>query len=261
MLTPSSLPPNQSCRHPLEDSRQLDNLPVDPSQFTILVVDDEEDVVDLVCFNLEKEGFKTLKALEGHAGKQMAQRERPSLIILDLMLPEMSGLQVFDALKRDSRTKDIPVIMLTAKAERTDRIAGLRAGVDDYVTKPFSPKELVLRVAALLKWSRRAQIPDTILESGPFFLDKAQLRCYLGGELVNLTSTEFKLLALLVDQAGVVVTRESLLENIWGLSGECSSRTLDTHLMRLREKLGEDGHLIKNVRGSGYRFDPEPPEV
>lgn len=229
---------------------------MDATEHTILVIDDEADVVDLVCYNLEKVGFKTLKALSGNTGLDLAQTQRPSAIILDLMLPGLNGFQVFDSLKRDSRTKDIPVLMVTARAETSDKIAGLKAGVDDYITKPFSPKELVLRVRAVLKWSR-PHSPEAILESGPFFLDKAQLRCYLNGNLVSLTSTEFRLLTLLVEQTGEVVSRQTLFENIWGKS-DAGSRTLDTHLMRLREKLGKDAKLISNIRGQGYRYDPEP---
>ncbi|MFT4636705.1 MAG: two-component system phosphate regulon response regulator PhoB [Verrucomicrobiales bacterium] len=230
---------------------------MDPTQYTILVVDDEEDVVDLVCYNLEKEGFQTLRALNGTKGLEIAKRERPSVMILDLMLPGMNGLQVFHGLKQDSRTKDIPVIMLTAKAETSDRILGLKAGVDDYVTKPFSPKELILRVAAVLKWVRPVA-SETMVETGPFVLDRGQLRCYIGGELIHLTSTEFKILLALVDGSGVTVTRESLFEKIWGSMEKESSRTVDTHVTRLRRKLGEDGDRIKNVRGQGYRYEPEP---
>lgn len=235
--------------HPSDVTCQME-----PTPHTILVIDDEVDVVDLVCFNLEKAGYRTLKAYNGSDGLKLAQHERPSALILDLMLPGMHGFQVFDALKQDSRTKDIPVIMVTAKAETSDRIAGLKAGVDDYVTKPFSPKELVLRVAAVLKWIP-TETPDTKLESGPFYLDRSQQRCYLDGELVNLTSTEFKLLAILIKQSGEVVTRETLFDKVWG-SGDATSRTLDTHLMRLREKLGDAAQAIQNVRGKGYRYAP-----
>ena len=227
---------------------------MDTAQHTVLVIDDEVDVVDLVCFNLEKVGLRTLKSYNGRDGLKLAQNDRPSAIVLDLMLPGMHGFQVFDALKQDSRTKEIPVIMVTAKAEVSDRIAGLKAGVDDYVTKPFSPKELVLRVQALLKWLPETNTAIT-LESGDFFLDRSALRCYLDGELVNLTSTEFKLLALLIEQAGDVVARETLFEKVWG-KGDATSRTLDTHLMRLREKLGNYAQLIHNVRGKGYRYEP-----
>lgn len=225
----------------------------DPER-TILVIDDESDVVDLVCYNLEKAGYKTLKALEGVGGLSMAKLERPDAIILDLMLPGMNGYQVFEALKQDSRTKDIPVIMVTAKAEVSDRIRGLKAGVDDYVTKPFSPKELVLRVASILKWQQSPEEEDTKLESGPYFLDRSNLRCYCSGELINLTSTEFKLLATLIEQSGELVLREELFERVWGKE-DATSRTLDTHVMRLREKLGKEAHLIQNVRGKGYRYD------
>ena len=225
---------------------------MDPSQHTILVVDDEADVVDLVCFNLEKAGYKTLKAHDGNEGLRLARQDRPSAMILDLMLPGLNGFQVFEALKQDSRTKDLPVLMVTAKAETTDRIAGLKIGVDDYITKPFSPKELVLRVGAVLKW-QPAQSHDAVLESGPFFIDRTQRRCYLDGELINLTSTEFQLLSILVEHAGHVVTRETLFERVWG-NGDATSRTLDTHLMRLREKLGDDAQCIQNVRGKGYCY-------
>lgn len=220
---------------------------------TVLVIDDEVDVVDLVCYNLESAGFQTLSSTDGAEGLRLAQTERPHAIILDVMLPGMHGYQVLEELKKDSRTKDIPVIMVTAKAEVSDRIMGLKAGVDDYVTKPFSPKELVLRVNTLLKWQRRSEEPST-LECGPFFLDRAQLRCYLDGELINLTSTEFRLLAVLVESEGKVVTREELFERVWG-DGDSKSRTLDTHLMRLRDKLGEDAKAIHNVRGKGYRCE------
>lgn len=221
---------------------------------TVLVVDDETDVVDLVCYSLEKAGYGTLKAFDGGSGLRVAQIERPDVIILDLMLPGMHGYQVFDALKQDSRTNDIPVIMVTARAEVSDRIKGLKAGVDDYVTKPFSPKELVLRVAAVLKWQEAPEKEETKLESGPFFLDRSNLRCYLSGELLNLTSTEFKLLATLIEQSGEVVARQELFERVWG-KGDAKSRTLDTHLMRLREKLGEEARWIQNVRGKGYRYE------
>ncbi len=228
---------------------------MDPTQHLILVVDDEADVVDLVCYNLEKEGFKTVHAQDGIVGLDLAKHRRPSAIILDLMLPGMNGLQIFDALKHDSRTRDIPVIMVTAKAETTDKIAGLKAGVDDYITKPFSPKELVLRLKAVLKW--RHQPSEAHLESGPFFLDRGQLHCYVDDTLVDLTTTEFKLLAFLVEEEGQVVTRQALFDRVWG-KGEAASRTIDTHLMRLREKLGQHASAIKNVRGKGYRYHPDP---
>ena len=229
----------------------------DSTHHTILVVDDESDVVDLVCYNLEKEGFKTLSALDGIAGLDLARRHRPSAIILDLMLPGMTGLEIFASLKHDSRTRDIPVIMVTAKAETTDRIAGLKAGVDDYVTKPFSPKELVLRLRAVLKW--KTPTPEVRLESGPFFLDRGQLHCYIDDERIDLTTTEFKLLAFLLESEGRVVTRKALFQGVWGAE-EAMSRKMDTHLMRLREKLGDHAAAIQNVRGKGYRFHLDPPQ-
>ncbi len=222
---------------------------------TILVVDDEADIVELVCFNLEQAGFQTLKALDGSTGLELAKQHRPNAIVLDLMLPGMNGFEVFKALKFDTRTKNIPVLMVTARAETTDRITGLKAGADDYITKPFSPKELVLRVQAVLKWAPPKR-PDTIIESGPLFLDRSDLSGFLNGAPLRTTSTEFKLLTLLVDHMGEVVTRQALFDKIWGKKEDCTSRTLDTHMMRLKEKLGDEARYIKNVRGKGYCYAP-----
>lgn len=225
--------------------------------FSVLVIDDEQDIVDLIAFNLEKAGFKPLTAIDGNTGITVAQREIPDLIVLDIMLPGCSGLQVFESLKADTRTKDIPVIMLSAKAETTDRITGLKMGADDYITKPFSPKELLLRIQSILRWVREPT-EGLVVRSGPFFLEKPQLRCYVDGELINLTVTEFKLLCYLMERPGQVASREELLANVWGY-GEApskSSRTLETHLMRLREKIGPQAAAhLRNVRNEGYRFD------
>ena len=220
---------------------------------TILVIDDEEDVVDLITFNLQKAGYRSIQAHDGSTGIALARSEQPDVIILDLMLPGQNGFQLFETFRADSRTKDIPVIMLTARAEPSDRIAGLKLGADDYVTKPFSPKELILRVQAILRWLP-PRTENTALRLGPFHLDRAHLRCYLHGEPLNLTTTEFKLLAYMLENVGEIVTRETLVEKIWGVSKNKRSRTLDTHLMRLREKLRDDGNQIENVRGEGYRF-------
>ncbi|MEK7952669.1 response regulator transcription factor [Luteolibacter soli] len=217
----------------------------------ILIVEDERDIADLVGFNLERAGYNVLKAHDGITGTEVAIRERPDLVILDLMLPGKDGYGVFKELRRDSRSRDIPVIMLTARAQTEDRIQGLEAGADDYLTKPFSPKELMLRVQAVLK---RSDGPPGSVEVtyGPFRFDKNSLKFYLEGEPVELTSTEFKLLLFLTERAGKAQDRNDLLRTVWGYSDEVHSRTLDTHMKRLRQKLGEHAAMVETVRGIGY---------
>jgi two-component system phosphate regulon response regulator PhoB len=217
----------------------------------ILIVEDERDIADLVGFNLERAGFEVLKAHDGITGADMAINQRPDLVILDLMLPGKDGYGVFKELRRDSRSRDIPVIMLTARAQTEDRIQGLEAGADDYLTKPFSPKELMLRVQAVLK---RSDGPPGAVEVtyGPFRFDKNSLKFYLEGQPVELTSTEFKLLLFLTERAGRAQDRNDLLRTVWGYSDEVHSRTLDTHMKRLRQKLGEHAAMVETVRGIGY---------
>lgn len=217
----------------------------------ILVVEDEQDIADLIGFNLQRNGYEVLKAHDGISGTEIALRERPSLIVLDIMLPGRDGYAVFRELKRDPRTVNTPVIMLTARAQTEDRIQGLEVGADDYLTKPFSPKELMLRVQAILK---RADAPPGAVdfEYGPFRFDKNSLKFYLDGEPVDLTSTEFKLLLYLCERSGKPQDRNDLLRTVWGYSDEVHSRTLDTHMKRLRQKLGDHGTWIETVRGVGY---------
>ena len=217
----------------------------------ILIVEDERDIADLVGFNLERAGFEVLKAHDGITGADMAINQRPDLVILDLMLPGKDGYGVFKELRRDSRSRDIPVIMLTARAQTEDRIQGLEAGADDYLTKPFSPKELMLRVQAVLK---RSDGPPGAVEVtyGPFRFDKNSLKFYLEGQPVELTSTEFKLLLFLTERAGRAQDRNDLLRTVWGDSDEVHSSTLDTHMKRLRQKLGEHAAMVETVRGIGY---------
>ncbi len=217
----------------------------------ILIVEDERDIADLVGFNLERAGYEVMKAHDGITGVELAIQKRPDLIILDLMLPGKDGYGVFKEIRRDSRSRDIPVIMLTARAQTEDRIQGLEAGADDYLTKPFSPKELMLRVQAVLK---RSDGPPGQVEFtfGPFRFDKNALKFYLEGEPVELTSTEFKLLLFLTERAGKAQDRNDLLRTVWGYSDEVHSRTLDTHMKRLRQKLGEHAAMVETVRGIGY---------
>ena len=218
----------------------------------ILIIEDEKDIADLIAFNLERAGFEALKAHDGISGTDMAMRERPDLIVLDLMLPGRDGYGVFRELRRDPRSVNIPVIMLTARAQTEDRIQGLEVGADDYLTKPFSPKELMLRIQAVIK---RSDAPPGAVEFtyGPFRFDKNALKFYLDSDPVDLTATEFKLLLFLCERSGKSQDRNELLRTVWGYSDEVHSRTLDTHMKRLRQKLGTHGALVETIRGFGYR--------
>ena len=226
---------------------------------TILVVDDEADILELVAFNLERQQFKVLTADNGIAAVQVAKEKIPDLIVLDLMLPGMDGFSVYRELRADPRTSGIPVLMLTAKGEVNDRIAGLELGADDYVTKPFSPRELLLRIRALLKRTRKVTV-DASLKVGDFLLERNTLKLFLAGLPVDLTATEFKLLRILVEANGEVQERDVLLREVWGYSDTMLTRTLDTHVKRLREKLGKHADCIQTVRGVGYRFVVDPPK-
>jgi two-component system phosphate regulon response regulator PhoB len=221
--------------------------------YTVLIAEDESDIRQLISFNLERESMDTLLAKDGAEAFEIAKEKGPDLIILDLMLPKMDGFTVFKELRLDSRTKDIPVIMLTAKAQPDDVITGLEMGADDYLTKPFSPKELVLRVKALLRRINTTTANSTI-SSGKFRLDKNSLHCFVSGEQIDLTPTEFKLLILMVEREGTVQNREDLLREVWGYRDTANSRTLDTHVKRLREKLGDLSRCIETVRGVGYQY-------
>lgn len=218
----------------------------------ILIIEDERDIAELIGFNLERAGYEVLKAHDGITGAELAIHEPTDLIILDLMLPGKDGYAVFKEVRRDPRSRDTPVIMLTARAQTEDRIQGLEAGADDYLTKPFSPKELMLRVQAVLK--RSDTTPGAVVvEHGPFRFNKNELIFFLDGEPVDLTSTEFKLLLHLTERAGKAQDRNDLLRTVWGYSDEVHSRTLDTHMKRLRNKLGEHAGMVETVRGIGYR--------
>ena len=218
----------------------------------ILIVEDEQDIADLIGFNLQRAGFEVIKAHDGITGTETALRERPDLIVLDLMLPGRDGYGVFRELKRDPRSASIPVIMLTARAQTEDRIQGLEVGADDYLTKPFSPKELLLRVQAVLK--RAEARPGSVdFTYGPFRFDKNAVKFYIENEPSELTATEFKLLLFLCERAGKPQDRNDLLRTVWGYSDSAHSRTLDTHMKRLRQKLGTHGSWIETVRGVGYQ--------
>jgi two-component system, OmpR family, phosphate regulon response regulator PhoB len=224
---------------------------------TVLVIEDEADIADLVTFNLERSGYRTLKEHDGQLGLATALKERPNLIILDLMLPTINGLAVLKGLKRDARTEKIPVILLTARAQTEDRIQGLASGADDYVTKPFSPKELLLRVNAILKRLQSATGGAEFSE-GKFRFDKNSLKFYIENEPIELTSTEFKLLLFLCERANYPQQRNDILRSVWGYSDDVISRTLDTHMKRLRSKLGQYSDQVETIRGIGYRYINSP---
>jgi two-component system phosphate regulon response regulator PhoB len=220
----------------------------------ILIIEDEQDVIDLLTLNLRKAGFILSTATDGAAGLRKAREESPVLIILDLMLPKMPGLEICRALKTDIATRQIPVIMLTAKAEEIDRIVGLEFGADDYVTKPFSPRELVLRVNAILRRGKGEVADEKKLSIGPITLDPSRHRVTVAGKAVRLTSVEFKLLSKLMQRQGRVQARDRLLNEVWGYESVIDTRTVDTHVRRLRQKLGKASAVIETVRGFGYRI-------
>jgi len=221
---------------------------------SILVVDDEPDLLELVRFNLDRAGFRVETAVSGEEALARLRRSVPDLLVLDLMLPDLSGEEVCRRVRADPGLTGLPVIMLTAKSEEVDRVVGFELGADDYVTKPFSPRELVLRVKALLRRSYEAAASSAPLERGPLRLDPERHRCAVEGEEVELTAKEFQLLEVLMRRPGRVMTREKLLDEVWGSDIAVTSRTIDTHLKRLREKLGAAADLIQTVRGLGYRF-------
>ncbi len=223
----------------------------DPVSHKILVVEDEVDIATLVSFNLQRVGYAVDMAHDGREGLEKILKEQPDLVVLDLMLPGMDGFSILKEMQRDSRANQTPVLMLTAKSQIDDRIRGLESGVDDYLTKPFSPKELILRVQAILK--RNKATPGSVIFSfGPFRFDKNNLSFYLNEEPLQLTSTEFKLLLYLCQRAGQPQDRNNLLKVIWGYNDDVHSRTLDTHMKRLRQKLGDEASFIETVRGIGY---------
>lgn len=222
---------------------------------TVLVVEDENDVVDLLRYHFKKAGFKVEIANSGDAGLSAVRSQRPDAVVLDLMLPGMTGLEVCRALKADSETASIPVLMLTARSEVKDRVKGLEIGADDYVTKPFSPKEVVLRVQGLLRRIRSAAEEVSVLEADGISIDKSTLRASMGNERLDLTTIEFKLLLALMNNRGRILSRETLLSDVWGYSTGADTRTVDTHMRRLREKLGDHAAKVETVRGQGYRLN------
>lgn len=220
----------------------------------IVVAEDEPDVLNLVASNLRNAGFEVIKAENGPAALAAARTQSPQLLVLDLMMPGLSGLEICRILKGDPATARLPIIMVTAKAEEIDRIVGLELGADDYVTKPFSPRELVLRVKNVLRRTAGPDEPSDYLAVGRIVVDKARFQVTVQGKQVDFTATELKLLSLLMERRGRVQSRDTLLNDVWGYESAIDTRTVDTHIRRLREKLGEAADCIETVRGFGYRI-------
>jgi two-component system alkaline phosphatase synthesis response regulator PhoP len=226
---------------------------------TILIVEDEKDIVKMLEYNLKKEGFKTLSVRNGEAAIEAAKSERPELVILDLMLPGMDGLEVCKTLKTDSKTSSIPIIMLTAKSQESDKVVGLELGADDYITKPFSPRELIARIKAVLRRGKEADKLPEALKVGDLIIDLAKISVILKGKPIELTAKEFELLKTLIKSKGRVLSRDYLLDSIWGFdhAAEIQTRTVDVHIRTLRSKLKSESKRIITVKNYGYRFDDD----
>ena len=220
----------------------------------ILVVDDEPEAVELVEFNLKQAGFEVITASDGAEALRKAHSALPTLVVLDLMLPEVDGLEVCKMLRRDPATASIPIVMVTAKAAEIDRILGLELGADDYITKPFSPRELVLRIKRIVQRGRTAEEDPGRFEFGDLLIDSSRHLVSWRGKQIDLTATEFKLLTVLAQRRGRVQSRDQLLRDVWEYNSLIDTRTVDTHMRRLREKLGAASKFLDTVRGVGYRF-------
>ena len=224
----------------------------------ILVTEDEKDLAGLLAFQLEKEGHKVLTAHDGKSGFELVSQELPDLVLLDIMLPIVSGTEVCKLLKMQKSTQGIPVIMLTAKGEEIDRVIGFEVGADDYVTKPFSMRELLLRIRVAQRRTGRDDAEEgRVIVMGPVKIDTSRCQVTVTGEEVILTTTEYKLLCALAESRGRIQTRDHLLRQVWGYNSATDTRTVDSHITRIRTKLGAGGDLIKSVRGFGYKMEEE----
>lgn len=220
---------------------------------SILVIEDDRDIVDLLRFNLEEEGYELFAAFDGARGGVSARRHQPDLIILDIMMPELDGWEVCRKLKEDKHTADIPIIILSARLQEMDKVVGLELGADDYVTKPFSPRELIARIRAILRRNRNRQTPDKIAH-GSLVIDRGKHEVVIDHQKISLTTTEFRLLEYMAQSPGQVLSRDQILNAIAGYDAVVSDRTVDAHIKTLRRKLGKDKDYIETVRGVGYRF-------
>lgn len=226
----------------------------------ILVIDDEPDLTSTLSFNLEQQGYHTRIAHTGQDGlREAARSPAPALVLLDLMLPDLSGTEVCRRLRAQPETRDLPIVMLTARADEIDRVVGLELGADDYVTKPFSVRELMLRIRSVLRRRAVPEVDAPVVGVGLVRLDTEGHRAWVGGEELGLTALEFKLLTTLMQRRGRVQSREQLLEDVWHVRPDVNSRTVDTHVRRLRSKMGPAGVYIETIRGVGYRFRADLP--
>jgi len=219
----------------------------------ILIVEDDKDIAEMISYNLRKEGYTALSAERGDEAVDRVRRERPCLIILDVMLPGADGLEVCKALRSSQETAEVPIIMLTAKSQESDKVLGLELGADDYMTKPFSPRELIARINAVLR-RHAAGTSGSVIERGAIVIDKAKHKVILAGKRILLTTTEFKLLDFLARRPGAVVSREEILNHVLGYDSDVYDRTVDAHIKSLRKKLGSAKDYIETVRGAGYSF-------
>jgi two-component system phosphate regulon response regulator PhoB len=221
---------------------------------TILIVEDDEDILQLLEYNIQSAGYDVVTATDGAEALEVVRRSPPHLVLLDLMLPSVDGLEVCRELKKQSATSNIPIVMVTARGEEVDRIVGLELGADDYVVKPFSPREIILRIKAVLRRFQPAAPEHKVLRRDGLVVDMEAHRVELDSEEVQLTATEFRLLAELIANPGRVQTRDQLLNTVWGYEFDGYARTVDTHIRRLRQKIGPYAGLVETVRGVGYRF-------
>lgn len=230
--------------------------------FKTLIIEDEADLLDILSYNLRQTGYEVRGTIYGREGLRVAQEWLPDLVILDLMLPDISGIEVCKSLKRDDQTQHIPVLILTARGEEIDRVVGFELGADDYVVKPFSVRELMLRIQAILRrtHNKAAETPleESQLVFGCLIIDRGAHRVWVNGQEVELTALEFRLLYTLYHRRDRVQTRDMLLDEVWGIQADITSRTVDTHVKRLREKLGTASMYIETIRGVGYRFVGTP---
>ncbi len=230
---------------------------VQMSKQKILIIEDDKHIAKLVKYNADRAGYDCTVVQDGEEALDVLAKQSADLILLDIMLPKMDGFEVCRLIKQDTKLKSIPIIMLTARGEEVDRIVGLELGADDYMVKPFSPRELMLRIKAILKRGKQEELPKDIIKRGTLIIDVPKHRVTVNNKEVELTPIEFKLLVTLIERKGRLQSRDRLLTDVWGIDAEIYTRTVDTHIKRLREKLGKAGDSIETVRGLGYRFKEE----
>ncbi|MEO0482758.1 MAG: response regulator transcription factor [Planctomycetota bacterium] len=232
--------------------------PAAPTGQHILVVDDEQDLVEVLVINLERAGYRVSVARDGRQALAAIAKEPPDLVVLDVMMPELSGAEVASRLRSDTSTASLPIVMLTAKSEEVDELVGLTVGADDYITKPFSVKVVLARIAAVLRRSEESTASTPTLRLGPVRINTETHECHLNGEPIKLTLTEFRLLSAMAQASGKVLSRATLMNRAMGPGVTVTERTIDVHITSIRRKLGDSGGIVQTVRGVGYRATPEP---